>query len=351
MNGKVMLGLALLPLAPVAAQQRAEQADSGWVVYASPAVDLWFHGMAVLGLYDQDAPLPFYNEAYTEEVREAKRARGLVTALDSLGPELRRDFFRAGAPELFHFMPMYFPRTRASRMLTALRAVADMRLRDTILTRPDVLLGASTVARQLQDRDVRRLLGRFATALENEWRLFYGEYWESRSREQSDRYLEIRDMWTTRLGPALAPFLSRARLEAGMILPSPPLGLEGRLDDGDPTNGGYNLVAVWLPPGEYGADRSTFAVLKELCFVLANRVRIPVTGAGGEQHALQARAAVRCGHLLLEFYEPTLLARYRRVFLEARGQGDAERPVEAFERLYALPPRVYDALREEIRRR
>lgn len=349
----MLFGVAVLvPLSLARAQQDvAAQPDSGWIVHASPSVDLWFHGMAMLGLYDQNAPLPLYSDTYAEEVREAKRARGIVTALDSLAPELRRDFFRGEGTELFHFVPLYFPRTAPTRMLAVLSAVAEMRHRDTLLTRPDVLQGASAVARQLVDRNTRRLLGRFATALASEWRLFYGDYWESRWREQSDRYLEVRETWTERLGPALAPFLSRARLEGGVILPSPPVGLEGRLDNGDPSDGRDNLVAVWLPAGEYGADRSTFAVLKELCFVLADRVRIPAPGARGEQQALQARAAVRCGHLLLEFYEPTLLARYRRVFLEARGRGDSEKPVETFEQLYALPPAVYDALREEVRRR
>jgi hypothetical protein len=335
---------------PVLAQG-AEHPDSGWTVRASAAADLWFHGMAVARLYDAERPLPLYNVEYVERVQAVKRERGISTALDSLGPAIRRQFFRSDAPDFFHFVPMYFSRTRPQRMLTALGAVANQRIRDTILNQPDVRLGAAAVAAQMTALDARRLVDRFVEALQDEWDRFYEGYWQERRRVEADRYAEIRDMWATRLGPSLTPFLSRAHLEGGVILLSPPLGLEGRMDEGDSFDGHDNMVAVWLPPGAHGADRSTFVVLKELCFALVNRVPMSVTGSSREQEAVRARAAVRCGHLLLEFYEPTLLARYRRVFLESLGEVEPQRPVEAFERLYPLPTEVYDALRDEIRRR
>lgn len=336
--------------APVLAQG-TEPPDSGWTVRASAAADLWFHGMAVARLYDAERPLPLYNAEYVERVQAVKRERGISTALDSVGPAIRRQFFRSDARDFFHFVPLYFARTRPQRMLTALDAVANRRIRDTILNQPDVRLAAAAVATQMTARGARRLVGQFVEALQNEWDRFYEEYWQEWRNAEADRYSEIREMWATRLGPSLTPFLSRARLEGGVIVPSPPLGLEGRMDEGDSFDGYDNLVAVWLPPGAHGADHSTFAVLKELCFALVNRVPMSVTGSSREQEAVRARAAVRCGHLLLEFYEPTLLARYRRVFLESLGEAEPQRPVEAFERLYPLPAEVYDALREAVRRK
>lgn len=350
MRLRLLLAALLALPAALAAQAERLLPDSGWSVRPHAALDLWYHGMAIVGLFDSTAGLPLYNSEYVAAVRRAKAAAGIVTLLDSLTPVLQRDFRRVDDPELFHFMPLYFPRAAPERMLAALDAVARDRTFDTVATRADVRLGVASVAVQIRDRNRRRFLERFVAGLESEWQRFYRAYWERQRRELQQDYAAVGDMWRERLGPSLARFLSRARLEGGEIFPSPPLGVEGRLDIRDRADGEDNMVAVWFPLRADRAELATFAVLKELCFALVDDV---VAGSvrRSELEALRGRAAVRCGALVLEFYEPTMVALYRRVFLRAGGAPEASAAALAFERLYPVPAEVYERLREAVRQR
>jgi hypothetical protein len=106
-----------------------------------------------------------------------------------------------------------------------------------------------------------------------------------------------------------------------------------------------------MPLGTDAPEASVFAFLKELCFLLVDD---RVLGGGAldefELEDLRRRAAVRCGSLILEFYAPTMAARYRRVFLDAVGAEESYTN-EAFERVYFLAPEQFERLREAVRRR
>ena len=87
------------------------------------------------------------------------------------------------------------------------------------------------------------------------------------------------------------------------------------------------------------------------CFLLVDERDLEDFADGAQElEDLQRTAAVRCGSLILQFYAPTLVAPYRRAFLDAVGATEGY-TVAAFERVYALEPEVFDRLREQIRRR
>ena len=136
------------------------------------------------------------------------------------------------------------------------------------------------------------------------------------------------------------------------MVPSPPVGPEGRivdLDEYEPTD---QVVSVQLPLASDRPDATVFAFLKELCFMLLDDRELDDDGSlnRAELEDLRRRAAVRCGALVLEFYAPTLAAPYRRAFLDAVGAEESY-TVAAFERVYPLDREVYARLREQIRRR
>ena len=94
MNHKAVLGLivaglslATLPLAGQAVPKVS--GGPGWAVRSAAHVDLWYHGLAVVG-FEGFSPLPLYSPEYAERIRRAKEAQGVYpTTLDRL-----RSYFR-----------------------------------------------------------------------------------------------------------------------------------------------------------------------------------------------------------------------------------------------------------------
>ena len=187
---------------------------------------------------------------------------------------------------------------------------------------------------------------------EHEWNVFYRDYWEENRSQQEARIAEMQDMWDTFIAPQLSSYLERERLDAGLVMPSPALGPEGRIVEFEEFQRGDQVVAVQDPLDAEGVDATVYAFLKELCFLIIDD-RALLAGrsiSDDELDDVRRRAAVRCGAMLLGFYAPTLSARYRRVFLDAVGAEESS-TVAAFERVYYLDPEVVRRLQGQIRGR
>ena len=328
-----------------------ESADPGWTIQPRAHADLWFHALAVIQA-DEPGPLGLYSADYARSIRQVKQDLGLYpTALDVLASELRQEIADHADLNSIHFVPLYFPRATPERMLGALRAVAKRRTNNPAVSGSDVRFGARVMMGAMQRGGARRLLESLVDAAEEEWELFYRDYWERQQAEQESRYTAIQSMWDSVVAPVLGPYLERQRLSGGLVTPSPAVGPEGRIIDVDEGVPGDQVVAVQLPPDTDGPEASVFAFLKELCFVLVDDRKL--RGFAQDTLALEdlrRTVAVRCGALLLDFYAPTLGASYRRVFLDAVGAEESA-TVGAFERVYALDPEVFEVLREQIRGR
>ncbi|MFQ5702428.1 MAG: hypothetical protein ACE5HT_00225 [Gemmatimonadales bacterium] len=322
-------------------------ARTGWVVKAQPQTDLWFHSLAVIAA-DEPGPLGLYSADYAVKIREIKQARGIYpTMLDSLASKLRKQIAEMGDNNTLHFVPLYFPDVSPERMFEALEAVADGNARAPTFGRSDVRFGVFVMQQVMAKK--RKLLRLLVRAMEDEWKVFFRDYWESGRAKRSAHNAEIQAMWDSVMVPHIGGFLERRRLSAGLIMPSPGLGPEGRIIDNDDFDPADQVVSVQEPPTTTRADATVFAFLKELCFLIINeRVVGPPTGDPLTYEDLRRRTAVRCGALILEFYAPTLVPRYRRVFLDAVGAEESATQA-AFERVYILDPKVFERLRQAIR--
>ncbi len=333
----------------VAASLRATQ--PGWSIKSGAQVDLWFHSLAVIAA-DEPGPLGLYSADYARRIRELKQERGVYpTMLDSLGTRLREQIADENNLDVIHFIPLYFPQAEPDRMLQALEAVAERRTESPDLAGPDVRSGVLLFSQVYERGGSRRLLRSLVQAMQTEWDVFYRSFWEQMHEEQTTRYDAIQAVWDSLFVPPLGPYLERRKLTAGTVFPSPAIGPEGRIVDESEIDPRDQVVSVQMPLSSQGPEASVFAFLKELCFLLVDPSNLGVPADGGEDFEdLRRRVAVRCGHLVLQFYAPTLTSAYRRVFLDAVGAEESS-TVDAFNRVYALSPEVFERLREQIRRR
>ncbi len=330
---RLLPGAAALLLASTAPAQR------DWTITAAAHADLWFHGLAVVGLQGF-GPLPFYSAAYATETRAAKRAAGrFPTLLDSLAPELGAAFARDSAFEILHFVPLYFAAAEPAAMLDALAEVAR--------GRPPPEPGARLVASVLRSASQRRALGSLVRALRAEWDGYFGAQWNARRADRERALAAATAEWRDLEG-ALGGFLRTRRLDAGRALASAAVGPEGRVFRGDPADPEDNQVVVWLPAGPDAGRIVVAALVRELCYPLVTATLERTLGGSDRVAAerVSSRAAVRCGALLLERHRPDLVAGYRAAFLG--GVGESATDAATFERVFAVPPPLLAALRDEL---
>jgi hypothetical protein len=350
-------GLSILALAfatpSAASQDRPNQRPAGWSVEPRAATDLWFHGLAVIGYEEGGGGLfPLYDSNYVRAVQQAKRDMGVYpTPLDSAAAEILGEIRSHDALQVFHFLPLYFSRAGPNEMLAALRAVADQRSRDSAVAGPDVRFGAFITAQSLTRGSERRALKHFVELLQQEWDLFYRQYWDVFWRGRLGMLDEARRLWTDDLGVLLEPYLSSAYMESGMIIPTPTLGFEGRINSGDLYDPRDNVIAVHLAMNDMTPLSIAYGAVRELCFSVLDRV--PELGAVNPEYVERVRAiaAVRCGAYLLEFYAPAYVTGYWQWFLAAAGMQPSGGLASAFAKAYPLTPEVEQGLRRAMRGR
>jgi len=349
------LGKLIRPqaVAARAGSGRTRPTNFGWVFRPQPQTDLWYHTLAVIQA-DQVGPLGMYSAEYATFIRDVKRERGVYpTPLDSLDNDVREKLMKSdpGGLDVFHFLPLYFTRSEPEDLMDILMAVAERDVGRLELSYPEAEWGVSVLTNTLTSGGDRRVLRQLVEVMRAEWDLFYKDYWDEWYEERRDQYDAIQELWDKQIAPALGPFLERERLSGGLAMPSPGLGPEGRIDARDEYDPGDQVVAMMFPLSVDTPDASTFAFLKELCFIIIDPETLRGFAGGSVEAAqdLQRRAAVRCGAMLLEFYVPVLASRYRRAFLNAVGAEESSTQ-GAFERVFYLEPEIVERMKQEIRR-
>jgi len=318
-----------------------------WSVRALPQVDLWYHGLAIVGV-ERAELLAQYDQEYASAIEQAKRDRGLVaTRLDSLAEYFREEF---GSKSEFRFldqMPLFFQEATPEQMLAALEAVADRQTYRRDRVSPEASAGAAAAAQVFNKGSLRRALSRYVEALEQEWDVFYGEYWTETIGADSSSRAELGDFWEASVAPRLGDFLADRGLDGGTILVSSAVGPEGRLFIGDPRARDDNQVVVWSPPGS-GSREPAYHVVKEICYSVVAPALEELVEEKPETISLRMTAAVRCGALVLDRYAPILAAGYRRAMMRSVGEDSGTATIGWFEDRFALEPEILTALRDEI---
>jgi hypothetical protein len=332
---------------------RTRPTNFGWVIRPQPQTDLWYHTLAVLQA-DQVGPLGMYSAEYATYIREVKRQRGVYpTPLDSMDADVREQLMKSdpGGTDVFHFLPLYFSRSEPEELMEVLMAVADRDIGRVHVNSEEAEYGMQVLSFALSSGSDRRLLRKLVEAMRSEWELFYEDWWDEWYEERRDQYDAVQELWDKTIAPPLGPFLERERLSGGLAMPSPGLGPEGRIDSRDEFDPSDQVVAMMFPLSEESPDATTFAFLKELCFIIIDPETLRGYARDVEsQQDLLRRAAVRCGGMLLEFYVPVLASRYRRAFLKSVGAEESSTQ-GAFERVFYLEPEIVERMKQEIRRR
>ncbi len=334
---------------PSMQQPGAPPLSAGWRMEAAAQTNLWFHALAVIAA-DQPGPLGLYSADYARFIRDFKQQLGLYpTVLDSLAPELRDAIGDGRDLEVIHFVPLYFPQAAPERMLEALRAVVERKDGPATVGR-DVGFGVFVMRQATQDGKTRSVLRDLRDAVEQEWNVFYRQYWADIAADQDTLISAMQAMWDAELAPGLERYLEERRLAGGVVMPASALGPEGRIVELQDYNPGDQVVAVQDPLLVEGPEAAVFSFLKELCFLLIDDQKLqPDPISLEEREDLRRTAAVRCGAQLLQFYVPKQVGRYRRAFLDAVGAEESS-TVEAFERVYYLDPAVRRRLHQQIQR-
>ncbi len=317
---RVVVGAALLVTAGAGSALRAyAQAGVGvptpgaWRVQVAPQIDLWFHGLAVIG-YGIDAAVPLYDSAYAA----AASGRSALVELRAL----RDTFAKDPAYPILHFVPLYFARSDAGTMLDAVEAVARAAPGSAPRVRDErAQLAAVALSAALPKAKQRRMLGEFVRALRRDWERGFRSAWDSALAGRKSELDSIQIVWDSTFAPRLRDLLFAGKLDEGVVYVSRPLGPEGRIFSGDRRN---NVVAVRFAERP---EAVAFAVVREMCFewmrgVLADYVA-PVERRGREQE-LEGYTAIHCGALVMERLLPERAADYREFYAELAGRGSLD---------------------------
>jgi len=331
-----------------------DEAAPGWIVGSAPHLDLWFHGLAVVG-FSGSGPMPLYDSDYGAAVQQLKQEQGVFpTVLDERASSLASEFASDPGFELAHFLPLYFVSADRARMFDALQKVARDGNADAV-TDFRAKFGAGVVAQVLTEADQRQALANYALILEQEWGAFYEDFWNELASSRQDLYQELQLRWDHELAPRLQAYLHAARLDRGAIVVSPVIGAEGRIFEGDPRQRDDNLIVVGFPLGSSDLDAVLANVVRELSFPLLRRVLNSTTAAGrdpAEAEAESSLAAVRTGALLLQRYAPDQVEAYQRSFVRARQLEPASGAalVSQFEAAFPISADLARALVAEVDR-
>ncbi len=345
--GVVAAALTLMVSSSLWAQERAPagrsrapaDSQSGWRVVTSPALDLWFHGLAITGFTGFGAS-PLYDPGYVIRTRDAKRAAGIeATGLDGGAAAFRSAFERDSAFEVLHFIPLVVPIRDPSALLRVMRAVAAG---DPAAASADAgirrIVGALMTTLPLASE--RSVLGGFVDALEDEWRQWLRARMEQVAAERELNAARTEALWRGQVEPRLEGWLRAGALERGTIVLTPVLGTEGRFVEGDPGNPDDNIVAV--RDGE--PEDVVVAVLRELCYPT---VRAAMAESGVqftdrvEATRISDRAATVCGAVLAGRVSDALAARFQARFAAATPDRGG----------VTLPSAIEAALKQELERR
>ena len=330
-----LVAAALLYCTPAGAQ-----AD-GWTFAESPFVDLWSHGMALIGI-EGPGPTPLYSQEYAWTVRRS--AQGAPTPLDDARGSLRTALGNDEAFEILHFVPLYLHDLPVEQALSGL---------ETLGTRSDPASGLHAhsewdgIANVLPDESRRDIVGTFASALR-------GEIPRVRTRAGGDpratASLEtVSRTWKQEYSTALSDFLKKEHASGGTLLLSPAIGTEGRVlaRGGRPT-----LVALGWHPNQTPHHLLT-GLVRELCFPVVRRLVDPIESRLGDRRtatAVSERVATRCAELLLSEHLPHHLpALYARMDVAPTGLGPSFLSKSGFRPGIAILERELEArLRDEL---
>ena len=322
----------------------AAQPAQPWRLATREHVDLWLHGFALL--LDDTARVPIFRRGYREELR-ALRSRGNVyTQLDAERDRLRQRFATNGQLALSaQFVALPFDSwdelRRAAQLLVDAqgdpRRVSDRALQPAV----------AYLAQSFPSAADREWLRVFIAALADESDRFFHQHWLAAQRERNATLAAADSVWQRVARPRLQRFLNNTQQPDGTLVPSLPIGGEGRA-----TGGSQGMVVVALPPRGGDPAIPSYVAAHEAVGSLVGAVVgdnvTPADQRAGLADRYVSAGQVRGGLVLLQRTVPTLAAGYARYYLAQAGLPATNDPAAALVAAFPLPAPIADAIGRQV---
>jgi hypothetical protein len=344
------------PPAPAISQEVIGQTP--WPVKTRYVVDLWLHGLAMLGTDSSRTP-PFRRD-YRDEMIVAKNSRNILTQLDQ-NAEMLQHGLRVN-PRLMDGARLALREGSWEEMgndiaafLTSGDDSASGRKRPSVLSTwkraprtseetTDMMRALGAVYRTDADREWLKV---FALSLTDEHSKFYEQYWRERQRALRPALAAVDSEFSQRYLKQFRSYLRGVQLPTGEIVLSLPLGAQGRS-----IFQGQHSIAIGFPSTADSSLGAVYEFAHEVVGPVAEqavRERIaPAEFRAGLGAQLESPAKVRGGAMLLQRAVPELVAGYERHYLaEARvtASGDVD---SAFVRAFPLRQSIIDGMDQRL---
>ena len=317
-----------------------------WPTRTREHVDLWLHSYALL---TPDSNLvPYFRRGYRDRLLEVRRQRGVSTQLDASRARLLERI--AVQPSLAtgpQFLPFYFSSWEQMRQVIDLFIRANGNPRAA--SDPTAQQYIAILAGSFESAPDREWLRMFASAVEDESRNFYHDYWTAESRARAGVVARVDSLWQRSWRPSLQRFLNNTQQPNGEIYLSLPLDGEGRT-----VNFGklQNAVAVGMPDAVGDSENVLYTFAHEVAGSVANTAIVdnttPAERRAGTTARFEQSAAVRAGALLLERTLPGAVPGYMRFYLQSAGRPAPTDPRAAFASTFAVPAAVNEAIGRQL---
>jgi hypothetical protein len=317
-----------------------------WPVRTAAHIDLWLHAFALIS--SDSARVRLYRIGYRDSLVVIKNQRNVLTSLDANRATLAKRLPSTGGYLSAQFLPFEFSNwdAMAYAIERFLQFEGDPRRAPDRETQARMMLLA-TMFPGAADREWLRL---FLAGVRDEQQNFFGAEHSRLIRTRAPVITVIDSLWQQVYRTKFERFLNNSAQRQGDVLLSLPIGGEGRTAAGPNRQ---TIVAVPFPERREDAPQVLYVLAHEITGSLVGTVvadnTTPAEQRAGTASLYVSMGQVQAGAMLLSAIAPELREGYVRFYLAQAGvRATAAESGAAFDRTFALPTSVREALRRQI---
>jgi len=317
-----------------------------WPVRTVEHIDLWLHAFALIS--EDTTRVRLYRIGYRDSLVVVKNQRNVLTSLDANRATLAKRLTITGGYLQAQFLPFEFANWDAMKYAIErfLQFEGDPRRAPDRETQARVAMIASMFP-AAADREWLRLF--LAGVLDEQERFFNAEH-SRLVRTRASVITSVDSLWQQVYRTKFERFLNNTSQRQGDLLLSLPIGGEGRTATGPNRQ---TMVAVPFPARSEDAVQVLYVLAHEVTGSLVGTVvtdnTTPAEQRSGTADRYVSMGQVQAGAMLLAIIAPELRDGYVRFyFSQASVRATAAESTVAFDRTFALPPAIRDALQRQI---
>ncbi len=336
-NGAAAGGSATVPLT---------QPVLRWPVRTAEHIDLWLHAFALIS--EDTTLVRLYRIGYRDSLVVVKNQRNVLTSLDANRATLAKRLTTTGGYLQAQFLPFEFANWDAMKYAIErfLQFDGDPRRAPDRETQARVALIASMFP-AAADREWLRLF--LAGVIDEQDRFFTAEH-SRLVRTRASVITTVDSLWQQVYRTKFERFLNNTSQRQGDLLLSLPIGGEGRTATGPNRQ---TMVAVPFPARSEDAVQVLYVLAHEVTGSMVGTVvtdnTTPAEQRAGTADRYVSMGQVQAGAMLLAIIAPELRDGYLRFYVAQAGvRATTAEAKAAFDRTFALPPAIRDALQRQI---